>query len=126
LYYQWKFSNTNIAGATGTAYNIASVTWSNAGQYSVTITNVAGSVSSSPALLTVLPAAPSHIDSILVLPDGTVQLTGSGDAGSYTIEASTNLTDWHQLLTVVNTNGTFLWVDSTTNAPQRFYRARHE
>jgi hypothetical protein len=126
LSYQWKFYNTNIVGATGTAYSIVSVAWSNAGQYSVTVTNSAGSASSAPALLTVLPASPSHIDSILLLPDGTVQLTGSGDAGNYTIESSTNLVNWQQLMVVPNTNGTFAWFDSITNAPQRFYRARHD
>ena len=98
--------------------------WSEAGDYTVTVTNVAGSAFSTPATLTVLPPDPSHIDSIVALPDGQVQLKVTGDAGSYTVEFSTNLVVWKELANVLNTNGTFWCLDGETNAPQRFYRAR--
>ncbi|MSU58534.1 MAG: hypothetical protein EXS35_10210 [Pedosphaera sp.] len=125
LRYQWKFNSSDLAGATNTSFTIASVNWSNGGQYVVTVTNIAGLTNSSPATLTVLAASPSHIDSIVMLPDGSVQIAASGDAGNYSIEVSTNLVDWESLLVVPNTNGSFLWLDAVTNAPQRFYRARH-
>lgn len=125
LRYQWQFNASDIAGATNSWFSIASVNWNHDGLYAVTVTNVAGSAYSSPAVLTVLPAAPSHIDSILMLPDGTAQLSASGDAGNYVIEVSTNLLDWENLVVVPNTNGSFLWLDPVTNAPQRFYRAKH-
>lgn len=125
LKYQWQFYSTNIAGATNGSLTLTGINWSNAGPYVLTVTNAAGFASSAPAMLTVLPASPSHIDSIVLLPDGRVQVAGSGDAGNYSIEISTNLLDWEQLFTVPNTNGSFLWFDPTTNAPQRFYRARH-
>ena len=54
LSYQWRFSNTNILGATLTNYTIASVQGTNAGNYNVVITNIAGSVTSSVAALTVI------------------------------------------------------------------------
>ena len=54
LNYQWFFSGTNIAGATTNPFTLANVQLTNAGNYSVVITNIAGSVTSSAASLTVL------------------------------------------------------------------------
>lgn len=54
LYYQWLFNGTNaIAGATSSSYAITSVTATNAGVYSVIVSNTFGSVLSSNATLTV-------------------------------------------------------------------------
>ena len=53
LYYQWLFNGTNITAATTNFYSITNVQLTNAGNYSVLITNFAGSATSSPALLTV-------------------------------------------------------------------------
>jgi endonuclease/exonuclease/phosphatase family metal-dependent hydrolase len=54
LNYQWFFSGTNIAGATTNPFTLANVQLTNAGNYSVVITNIAGSVTSSAPSLTVL------------------------------------------------------------------------
>ena len=54
LSYQWFFSGTNIAGATTNPFTLANVQLTNAGNYSVVITNIAGSVTSSAASVTVL------------------------------------------------------------------------
>ncbi len=51
--YQWKKGGTNIGGATGASYTISSVQTADAGSYTVTAMNVAGSVTSSVATLTV-------------------------------------------------------------------------
>lgn len=126
LHYQWQFNTADIAGATNDSYLIPTVNWSHAGDYSVTVTNLAGAAYSASALLTVLAVDPSLIDSVVLLPDGRVQFIGSGDIGNYTIEVSTNLVNWQNLTVVPNTNGSFFWLDSVTNAPQRFYRARHD
>ena len=53
LKYQWKFNSANISGATNTSYTIASAQTNNAGIYTVTITNVAGSVTSAMATLSI-------------------------------------------------------------------------
>ena len=53
LNYQWRFGGTDIAGATGTNYSIASAQPTNAGSYSVRISNAIGSTNSSAANLTV-------------------------------------------------------------------------
>ena len=54
LRYQWRFNTTNIlAGATNATLTLANVQTTNAGNYSVVVTNVVGSVTSSNVLLTV-------------------------------------------------------------------------
>lgn len=59
LRYQWFFNtNTTLANATNAAYNLASVQTSNAGAYSVRITNNYGAITSSFATLTVLTSTP--------------------------------------------------------------------
>jgi hypothetical protein len=54
LSYQWRFNGTNISGATGPNYTLVSVQLTNAGNYSVVVTNFAGTVTSAVATLTVL------------------------------------------------------------------------
>jgi endonuclease/exonuclease/phosphatase family metal-dependent hydrolase len=54
LNYQWFFNGTNIAGATANPFTLAQVQRTNMGNYSVVITNLAGSVTSSAASLTVI------------------------------------------------------------------------
>ncbi|MBO7107403.1 MAG: immunoglobulin domain-containing protein, partial [Verrucomicrobia bacterium] len=53
LNYQWKKNGTAISGATSASYTIKSATTSDAGSYTVTVSNSAGSVTSSAATLTV-------------------------------------------------------------------------
>ncbi len=56
LSYQWYFNNAALAGAINAAYTIASAAAANAGNYTVTLTNSGGAVTSNTATLTVLPA----------------------------------------------------------------------
>jgi hypothetical protein len=51
--YQWQFNGTNLVGATSSTLSLISVQTNNAGNYSVVVTNIAGSVTSSVATLTV-------------------------------------------------------------------------
>ena len=53
LSYQWKFNGANISGATSSSFTIASAQSANAGSYTVTVSNSAGSVTSAAATLTV-------------------------------------------------------------------------
>jgi hypothetical protein len=55
LSYQWNFNGTNIAGATNTSLTLTNVQLNQAGNYAVLVTNVAGSILSSNAVLTVNP-----------------------------------------------------------------------
>jgi len=54
LYYQWRFSGTNVAGATNTSYTRANVQLTDAGLYSVIVSNAFRTTTSSNALLTVI------------------------------------------------------------------------
>jgi GH25 family lysozyme M1 (1,4-beta-N-acetylmuramidase) len=54
LHYQWEFNGTNIAGATTTQYFLNDIQLTNAGGYSVLVSNTSGSTLSAPAFLSVL------------------------------------------------------------------------
>ncbi len=54
LCYQWQFNGTNLTGATNALLTLSNIRSTNAGNYSVVVTNIAGSVISSNATLTVL------------------------------------------------------------------------
>jgi arabinan endo-1,5-alpha-L-arabinosidase len=51
--YQWNFNGTAISGATSSSYSLTNVQPSNAGDYTVTVSNNSGSVTSGKATLTV-------------------------------------------------------------------------
>jgi|GEM_PF-852855 len=57
--YQWRKAGSPISGATGATHTIPSVLTADAGQYDVVVTNSAGSVTSTAALLTVNKAVAS-------------------------------------------------------------------
>ncbi|MGH7971529.1 MAG: FG-GAP-like repeat-containing protein, partial [Limisphaerales bacterium] len=56
LAYQWTFNAQPVAGATRSSLVFTSVQFSNAGVYTVTITNLAGSIPSEAAMLEVMPS----------------------------------------------------------------------
>jgi hypothetical protein len=56
LSYQWKKNGANISGANNTSFTISSTTTGDAGDYTVMVSNSAGSATSSAASLTVNPA----------------------------------------------------------------------
>ena len=52
--YQWRLSNTNLPGATTNTFALLSAQFSNAGAYTIVVSNPGGSVTSAPAILTVM------------------------------------------------------------------------
>jgi Leucine-rich repeat (LRR) protein len=79
LSYQWQFNGTDIAGATGSSLTFNSVQAANAGNYTVLVTNAAGSVTSAVATLTVwIPPA------ITVQPQSATAVGGSAAIFSVT------------------------------------------
>jgi uncharacterized lipoprotein YddW (UPF0748 family) len=124
LGYQWRFNGVDIPGATGSAFTRATATTNHSGSYSVLVTNTAGSALSSNATLTVtVPVAPV-IQEISLLPDQRVRLVISSDAGyPVQVQASPNLTEWSVLATLMNTNGTAVFVDVPgPNGQMRYFR----
>ena len=124
--YQWRFNNSDISGATNLSYARLNAQAGDAGNYSVLVTNVAGGLVSSNALLTVTPLAPLWFQSIAAQPDGRMTLVVTGEPGyAYWLERGTNLAAFQPLTNLFNTNGTSTFTDdSATNLPAGFYRAR--
>jgi hypothetical protein len=124
LSYAWRFNGTNVSGASQNVLSLTNVQSAVAGNYSVLVSNSAGSVTSTDAVLTVFTPPPSQIDSITMLPGGEIVLQVSGAPGHYAIDGSTNLADWSELTNLVTTNSPFEFLDSDIGNAQRFYRAR--
>jgi len=85
LSYQWRFNGAPISGATASNYALPNLQTSNAGTYSVVVTNTAGTATSSNAILTVL--VPTADVAVLCNGPGTV---APGTALNYTVTV-TNL-----------------------------------
>jgi uncharacterized repeat protein (TIGR03803 family) len=120
LTYQWLFNGTNlISCSTNCDLELTNVDFSLSGTYTAVVTNAFGAVTSSPAMLNVIPA----IESSLVL-----GINVTGEAGSllnveYT-DALGLAPNWLMLDTVTLTNTSQFCFDlNTPLPPQRFYRA---
>jgi hypothetical protein len=78
LSYQWRFNGTPIAGANSAVLRINGVTGADAGNYSVAVTNNAGSVVSEAAVLTVTAGTPAAVaPSIVTQPRDVTVNTGN-------------------------------------------------
>ncbi len=124
LCYQWRFNSTPIPGATDSSYTVASAQPGDAGSYSVEVSNIAGTVTSADAALTVVELTPPRIDLISLLPGVQAELQVSGAPGHYAVEASSNLVDWAEMTNFTTTNSSFQFLDPDASEPQRFYRVR--
>jgi plastocyanin len=122
--YQWRKNGTNLTEAAQEELTLNNVQPSDAGSYSVVISNDLGSAMSSNAELTVELPTEIRIDSITILPDGRARLFITGEAGNYGIEATTNLATWLELTNFATSTNWFEFIDSETNLPLRYYRAR--
>jgi pectate lyase len=124
--YQWYFNtNSGIPNATNAFLTLINIQATNAGTYSVIVTNTAGATASSNAILTVSVGTPSQLQlSDFVYNNGTFSLTVHGDTGpDYIVQVSTNLTDWNGIFTNYSSSPPFVWIDSrASNFSQRFYR----
>ena len=95
LNYQWFFNATNrLAGQTTSNLTLIAVALTNAGNYSVIITNVSGSVTSAVATLTVTPVPRPVFMSVQTFMTNLIfSGTNGGVAGtSFYVLATTNLT----------------------------------
>ncbi len=129
--YQWYFNDTGITNGTNPDFILPAVARTNAGVYSLTLSNVAGTAVSSNALLTV--HVPVQLSTPQPLADGTIQFSSayvdgwtltSGDLDRFHAQVSSNLTDWVDLNSALTlSNGVMVINDSeATNQPTRFYR----
>src|SRR5262249_58616239 len=81
LNYQWRKDGNPISGATSPTLAINSASTSDAGTYTVTVTNTAGSVTSDPAVLTVI-VPPS-----ITTPPAS-QIVNAGAPASFSVAAT--------------------------------------
>jgi hypothetical protein len=123
--YQWKFNSANISGATHASLTINSVTSANAGNYTVSVTNSAGSVTSQTAVLSVNSSSSSAGPTITNQPAS--QTVNSGSNVTFSVTASGSPTPTYQWrLNSVNINGATnasLILDSVTSANAGTYSA---
>ena len=125
LAYQWRFNGTNLAGATTSTLARPGVQASSAGDYSVVVSNTAGSVTSSNAVLTIVPLQLLKFELITLLPDQNLRIILSGEPGqSIALHSSTNLSDWVTVTNLMNPTGVIEFTDTVSSgALQRYYRA---
>ncbi|MFZ9681825.1 MAG: matrixin family metalloprotease [Cephaloticoccus sp.] len=97
--YQWYFNGNAISGATSSTYTVATVAAGNAGNYAVTVTNAAGSVTSATAVLSVF------------TPELSAQVVTSGHDVSLVAPTLTGSYRWQ-----VSTNGGSTWSDLADNS----------
>ena len=83
LGYQWRFNGHDVAGATSSAYLIPAAFPTNAGQYSVVVSNVSGRVQSALALLSIntTPALKTNPSGEIADPGSTVTFNVSATGG---------------------------------------------
>jgi len=123
LHYRWYKDGFLIGWATNATLQLSSLALSDAGNYSVLVSNAWGSVKSSDALLVVNPAGVSFGLYPGITIEGVVGKT-------YGIQFATSVEPtaiWTTLTTVTLTESSYLWIDSTSDVtrpenPRRFYR----
>jgi hypothetical protein len=124
LSYQWSLNGNPLSGATSSALTLTSVQPTDAGSYTVVVTNSLSSVTSVVATLTVLPPAPPYFGSAGMTPDGFKFQLSVPTGCRYVILVSTNLQDWTPICTNVALTASAVITDpAATNCSKRFYRA---
>ena len=122
--YQWRFDSINLLNATNAAYLIQAVGATNTGNYSVVVTNLAGSVTSSNAMLTVIVPPTLELEFWAGYP--LLNLYGMLSS-NFVVQYSGNLagTNWMNLLSLTNLPvSPYLFLDPAgDDEPARFYRA---
>jgi len=120
-FYQWWCNDTQAVSAMTPSreLNLTNVQYSNAGSYTVVVTNIFGSVTSTPALLNVIPAVARRPVPFITL---------RGEPGNpLHVECADSFwpsPNWAPLDTLVPTTGTATVVDlALPLPPRRFYRA---
>ena len=123
LRYQWYDNGVAILNATNQMFFLPSIQFTNAGLYSVVLSNPLGSVTNVSAQVVVNPAGVSLGMFPGVYVSGVVGYT-------YTIQASSDLTNtngWTTVATLTLIQPIQLWVDTVVNAlsptnPHKYYR----
>ncbi|HEY9172388.1 MAG TPA: glycoside hydrolase domain-containing protein [Verrucomicrobiae bacterium] len=123
LTYQWHFGGAPLAGATSSLLYLGGVTLDHAGAYSVTVSNAAGAITTTPVQLTVI--APELRATLQAGGGSGCSLEIPGYGVRSTLLVSSNLVDWEELVRLPALFAATNYVDAgASNAPSRFYRLR--
>jgi len=123
LNYTWYFNaNTPVPRGSNSSLTLPGITLAQAGAYYVVVANNVGSITSSPALLTVLPASTLTLSPL----PGGFRISSIGLPGDiFWLEVSTNLAQpitWTRTATnVADAIGLVQFID-TASGPAKFYR----
>ncbi len=127
--YQWLLNGTNLAGATNASLVLAGVTASQGGPYTVTASNIAGMVTSTPpAVLTVVsslfqPPTAQNAAGVRGQGFGLSLLLETGRAFRVQFKQSVDDPMWVDLTNFTSSGMAFEFLDTAaTNQVQRFYR----
>jgi hypothetical protein len=95
LSYQWQFAGTNLPGQTAPMLALTNIDGSQAGSYTVVVTNIGGAVTSAPAVLAV--SSSNVLPALTAIPGqfGQFDFGLTGEVGrNYRIESSVDLVGW--------------------------------
>jgi hypothetical protein len=122
LQYQWSKDAAVLPFATGMSLVVPSVTVADAGSYSVIVSNVFGTVTSSPATLTV--TDPLAIQTIIVSNDVSVLQWRAIPGSNYVVQYKDDLAwpAWSNLAIVTATGPTMAITNAAQILQQRFFR----
>jgi sugar lactone lactonase YvrE len=109
--YQWNFNGTPINGATNSTYGISNAQSGNAGNYTVVVTNVLGSVTSNQATLTV--------NSVTPPPSGGGDNGGTGGGGG----GAPSVWFWIALVLLASVRVFKTRTNTMTNPPSRIHES---
>jgi len=131
LSYQWKRNGVDAPEGTNSTLTLSNALRADSATYSVFVSNGFTNAQSTNAVLRIL--VPERLSQPEVLPGNKIQLSftdsdggamlTTNDLASFTVFASTNLVDWFSITNTLSvTNGSIIFEDTLTNAPQKFYR----
>jgi hypothetical protein len=105
--YQWQRNGVNVAGATSPTLTLTGIGPSQAGSYTVRVTDVTGSTTSAPALVTIGTPAP-------MVPDSRAPRTGNPtNLQELTLQVGANLTNRANIVNAPNPAPAFQWYHNT-------------
>jgi endonuclease/exonuclease/phosphatase family metal-dependent hydrolase len=118
LGYQWRFAGSAVPGATATSYTRLNVQPDTAGQYSVLVTNAAGSVTGAASLRLIVP--PPLLEAAV---PPLLRWQGLSNL-PYRVEGTTNLAPplWQNLGFASSPTHTVLFTNPAGTNPTRFFR----
>ena len=123
---QWRKNGTALSGATAASFTLNNISTNQSGDYTVTVSNVAGSVTSQVATLTVTVIVSAPMIESVIYTAGAINLRWHALAGrTYQVQFTDDLNQasWSIWGQFPGTGSTMTVLDSSAAASsQRFYR----